>query len=100
MKDKKRPATEKDVEAFFEQLSELEVGQFLERILKGKKPPKKLDLLCWHCEHSRLRTCPKTDSKKSPCDGVQKCADWVTSPTIEYGNSPAKRRAQKNLLRE
>ena len=56
------------------------------------------DRLCWQCQHSRLNTCPNTESRKSPEKGVLSCSEWITNPSVEYGDSPAKKRALRALL--
>lgn len=104
MKTKKLPATESQVIEFFENMDAGQVKQFMDRIILGKKPKKatieKLDRLCWQCDRARLNTCPKTKSHKAPRKGVQSCGEWFSNPHVDYGDSPAKKRAIKNLLKK
>jgi len=105
MSTEKTPADEGQVLAFFNSLSDEELKDFLDRVVLGKKPkkapkknPEKFDLLCWQCEHARLKKCPQTQSGSRPTKGMQKCSDWITNPSVEYGDSPRKKRQLEKLL--
>ena len=49
--------------------------------------------LCWDCEHNRLATCPYEPERPE-----KSCGAWFTNAVVEYGDSPRKKAAMRELL--
>ena len=49
--------------------------------------------LCWDCEHNRVSTCPY-----EPDRPTASCGAWFTNAAVEYGDSPLKKAAIRELL--
>jgi hypothetical protein len=49
--------------------------------------------LCWDCEHNRLSTCPYEPNRPATS-----CGAWFTNAAVEYGDSPRKKVAMRELL--